>query len=57
MKITFKLPATPAARQLQTSQPIEPPLKYNKTLEHDNVSFGQKKDKNPKITASQIKAI
>ena len=62
MKITFNLPATPAARQLQTSQPIEPPLKYNKNLEHDTVSFGQKKDKNPKITApkitaSQIKAI
>ena len=57
MKITFNLPATPAARQLQTSQPIEPPLKYNKNLEHDTVSFGQKKDKKPKITASQIKAI
>ena len=57
MNITFNLPATPAARQLQTSQPIEPPLKYNKNLEHDTVSFGQKKDKKPKITASQIKAI
>ena len=57
MKITFNLPGSPAARQLQTSQPIEPPLKYNKNLEHDTVSFGQKKDKKPKITASQIKAI
>ena len=57
MNITFNMTATPVLKQLQTSQPIEPPLKYNKNLEHDTVSFGQKKDKKPKITASQIKAI
>lgn len=57
MNITFNMTATPVLKQLQASQPIEPPLKYNKNLEHDTVSFGQKKDKNPKITASQIKAI
>ena len=62
MNITFNMTATPVLKQLQASQQIEPPLKYNKNLEHDTVSFGQKKDKNPKITApkiteSQIKAI
>lgn len=57
MNITLNLCKTPIARQLNSSQPIEPPLKYNKNLEHDTISFGKTKHKPQKITASQIKEI
>ena len=57
MNITFNMTATPVLKQLQASQPIEQPLKYNKNLEHDTISFGKNKYKQKKITASQIKEI